>query len=207
VARSEGQTTETRTGAPVSSSSSLRTPALVARLRTPEVRRQILGVSPDAAAPPVMRLLQQFDKTFPVTDPPSYEPPAETSVAAQPVARRVPRVSSCSCSSSSHLTWGTRSPHFLTEMRDVHRSYGSITGCRCRRRGIGRRQKPASWSSLGTAGSGRLAIPRTHNARGSACPGDVSAPGIDVGDLKAGRLPWRSARPRKRTLDRRRYWE
>jgi N-acyl-D-amino-acid deacylase len=65
-------------------------PALVARLRTPEVRRQILGESPDAAAPPVMRLLQQFDKTFPVTDPPSYEPPAETSVAAQAVARRVP---------------------------------------------------------------------------------------------------------------------
>src|SRR5579859_2824452 len=38
-----------------------------------------------------------------------------------------PKYHASSCLASSHFTWGTRSPHLVTEMRDVHRSYGSIT--------------------------------------------------------------------------------
>src|SRR4051812_1264437 len=38
-----------------------------------------------------------------------------------------PVYQSSSCASSFHFTWGTLSPHFLVDTREVHRSYGSIT--------------------------------------------------------------------------------
>jgi N-acyl-D-aspartate/D-glutamate deacylase len=57
----------------------------VARLRSAEVREKVLLQASDGQHAP-RRFVTRFDKMFPLGDPPDYEPPADSSVAA--IARR-----------------------------------------------------------------------------------------------------------------------
>jgi N-acyl-D-aspartate/D-glutamate deacylase len=58
--------------------------ARVAEMRKQEFRQRLLAESPEAG--PSSMDCQDFERMFPLDDPPNYEPPAETSVAA--LARR-----------------------------------------------------------------------------------------------------------------------
>jgi len=59
----------------------------VAQLRRPEVRAQILSERPGEPTYLLLRFLSQFDRMFPFDNPPNYEPPLETSIAAQAEAQ------------------------------------------------------------------------------------------------------------------------
>jgi N-acyl-D-aspartate/D-glutamate deacylase len=61
-------------------------PERVARMRDPDVRRRILSGEP---APGLAFLAAQYDRIFPLGDPPDYEPPPEASVAAEAARRGV----------------------------------------------------------------------------------------------------------------------
>jgi len=60
-----------------------------ARLREPELRARLLAEDVSARGGFVGSVLQHYDKMFPLTDPPDYEPTADKSVAAQAVARGI----------------------------------------------------------------------------------------------------------------------
>jgi N-acyl-D-amino-acid deacylase len=61
--------------------------ALVAELRRPEVRAEILGWEPDSAT--AARLAHAYEHTFLLGDPPDYEPAPESSLAARAAAAGV----------------------------------------------------------------------------------------------------------------------
>jgi N-acyl-D-aspartate/D-glutamate deacylase len=62
----------------------------IAELRKPEVRAKILGEANDPDPKNKLGLrVRNFDDMYPLGDPPNYEPPAETSLAAQARARGV----------------------------------------------------------------------------------------------------------------------
>ena len=52
-------------------------------LRDPVVRAQLLSEDPDNPVIPLTRLGRAFERMFPLSDPPNYEPAPETSIAAQ----------------------------------------------------------------------------------------------------------------------------
>jgi N-acyl-D-aspartate/D-glutamate deacylase len=54
----------------------------VARLRQPEVRAALLAEEPGTSSAIARSLMQRWDQIFPLGDPPDYEPPAESSIAA-----------------------------------------------------------------------------------------------------------------------------
>jgi N-acyl-D-amino-acid deacylase len=54
----------------------------VARLRTPEVRRALLAEEPQTKNLVARVLMTRWDQMFPLGDPPDYEPPASSSIAA-----------------------------------------------------------------------------------------------------------------------------
>jgi N-acyl-D-aspartate/D-glutamate deacylase len=58
----------------------------LAILRTPDMRARMLSGEPASDNPFVRAVLRNFEKMFPLADPPDYEPPPETSLGA--VARR-----------------------------------------------------------------------------------------------------------------------
>jgi len=58
-------------------------PARVAELRKPEVRAAILGEAPAEANPLRDVVMTGLGRIYPMGDPPDYEPPAESSVAAR----------------------------------------------------------------------------------------------------------------------------
>jgi N-acyl-D-amino-acid deacylase len=62
----------------------------VARLTQPEVRAALLAEEPATRNPIARGLMQRWSQIFPLGDPPDYEPPASTSVAA--VAEREGRL-------------------------------------------------------------------------------------------------------------------
>ncbi|MDQ6696962.1 MAG: amidohydrolase family protein, partial [Actinomycetota bacterium] len=53
-----------------------------AQLRRPEVRARLLAEEPSTANPVALALMSRWDQMFPLGDPPDYEPPPATSVAA-----------------------------------------------------------------------------------------------------------------------------
>jgi N-acyl-D-aspartate/D-glutamate deacylase len=57
-------------------------PERVARLRDPRTRDAIIHEDPTGDVLPIVRTARQFDKTYLVTEPPTYEPGAGLSVAA-----------------------------------------------------------------------------------------------------------------------------
>jgi N-acyl-D-aspartate/D-glutamate deacylase len=57
----------------------------VAQMRKPEVRAQILSESPDDPTHPLQQFLTAFNRMFPVSDPPNYEPPRESSIGARAI--------------------------------------------------------------------------------------------------------------------------
>ncbi|MHA3791123.1 amidohydrolase family protein [Sphingomonas sp. YL-JM2C] len=61
----------------------------MARLRDPAVRARLLDEMPDAPVLPIHQLSRSYDRMFPMSDPPDYEPPLASSVAARAVARGV----------------------------------------------------------------------------------------------------------------------
>jgi len=58
----------------------------LARLKTPQMRARILGGEPASDNPFVKAVLRNFEKMFPLSDPPDYEPDPDTSLGAE--ARR-----------------------------------------------------------------------------------------------------------------------
>ena len=58
----------------------------LARLKTPQMRARILGGEPASDNPFVKAVLRNFEKMFPLSDPPDYEPDPGTSLGAE--ARR-----------------------------------------------------------------------------------------------------------------------
>ena len=62
----------------------------IIELRRPEVRERIVNEQPDIAATPIELMARQFGQAFPLSDPPDYEPPMSSSVAARAKTRRVP---------------------------------------------------------------------------------------------------------------------
>ena len=69
--------------------SSLPFDARIAELRKPEVRARILADQP-ATGHPLAVIGRSWEWMFPFGDPPNYEPPLETSIAAQARAKGVP---------------------------------------------------------------------------------------------------------------------
>jgi len=61
----------------------------VARLSDPRFRAQLLAEDPASERSPVIAVLQSFDKMFVLGDPPDYEQPPESSIAARAAARGV----------------------------------------------------------------------------------------------------------------------
>ena len=61
----------------------------VAEMRKPEVRARILADKPAGDGNPLLYLAQAWDWIFPLSDDPSYEPDASTSIAARARARGV----------------------------------------------------------------------------------------------------------------------
>jgi len=61
----------------------------VAAMRDPAMRHKLLGEAPGDADSTQRERLFDFDKLFPLSDPPDYEPPAEASIAA--IAARIGR--------------------------------------------------------------------------------------------------------------------
>ncbi|MET0374995.1 MAG: amidohydrolase family protein, partial [Rhizorhabdus sp.] len=55
----------------------------IARLRDPAVRKQLLSEMPDAPALPIHKLSRSYDRMFPMSDPPNYEPSLTNSVASR----------------------------------------------------------------------------------------------------------------------------
>ena len=53
----------------------------IVELRKPEVRERIISEPPSSEVLPIVLMARQFDKIFPLSDPPNYEPAPETSVA------------------------------------------------------------------------------------------------------------------------------
>jgi N-acyl-D-aspartate/D-glutamate deacylase len=64
----------------------LSVPERLARLRTPEMRARMLAGEPSSENPFVRAVLRNFERMFPLSDPPDYEPPPEASLGAE--ARR-----------------------------------------------------------------------------------------------------------------------
>lgn len=64
-------------------------PDKMRELRRPEVRERIIHETPTDPTLPLVRLGRSFDKTFPLSDPPNYEPAAETSISAIAAAKGV----------------------------------------------------------------------------------------------------------------------
>jgi N-acyl-D-amino-acid deacylase len=62
-------------------------PEKVAELRKPEVRAKLLSETPGEGPSALAMMSRTFDWMFPLSDPPDYEPPAETSIGA--TARRL----------------------------------------------------------------------------------------------------------------------
>ena len=58
-------------------------------LRKPEVRERIIHEAPVDPTLPLVKLGRSFEKLFPLTDPPNYEPAPETSIAAMARARGI----------------------------------------------------------------------------------------------------------------------
>lgn len=56
-------------------------------LRKPEMRAKLLMEEPQDPLIPLARFGRTFDQTYPLSDPPDYEPAPETSIAAQAKAR------------------------------------------------------------------------------------------------------------------------
>lgn len=54
----------------------------VAELRRPDVRERLVTEGPGTDSPIARALMSRWDQIFPLGDPPDYEPPRETSVAA-----------------------------------------------------------------------------------------------------------------------------
>jgi N-acyl-D-aspartate/D-glutamate deacylase len=54
----------------------------IVELRKPEIRAKIVREAPEVDVLPIVLAARQFGNTFPVTDPPTYEPDPATSVAA-----------------------------------------------------------------------------------------------------------------------------
>jgi N-acyl-D-amino-acid deacylase len=54
----------------------------IAELRKPDVRARLLGENPQGDVLPIVRMARQFAQTFVITDPPTYEPGRELSVAS-----------------------------------------------------------------------------------------------------------------------------
>ena len=63
--------------------------ARIAALRDPEVRARLLSEAPVDPVIPLSRMGRAFERMYPLNDPPNYEPPPETSIAAQARARGV----------------------------------------------------------------------------------------------------------------------
>lgn len=61
----------------------------IARLRDPAVRKMLLGETPRDGHPLAM-IARNWDWMFPMNDPPDYEPPLDTSIAAQAHAQGRP---------------------------------------------------------------------------------------------------------------------
>jgi N-acyl-D-amino-acid deacylase len=61
----------------------------VAEMRKPEVRRRIVDEDPTGNVLPLVLASRQFDQTYVITDPPTYEPAPELSVEAIAAARGV----------------------------------------------------------------------------------------------------------------------
>jgi N-acyl-D-amino-acid deacylase len=61
----------------------------IVELRKPQVRERLLNEVPQIPLLPLMALGRQFERTFPVSDPPDYEPPMRTSVAAEAERRGI----------------------------------------------------------------------------------------------------------------------
>ncbi len=61
----------------------------IAELRKPEVRAKLLMEEPLDALIPLSRFGRNFEKMYPLNDPPDYEPAQETSIAAQARARGI----------------------------------------------------------------------------------------------------------------------
>lgn len=59
----------------------------VKELRKPEVRARLLMEEPQDPLIPLARFGRTFEQTYPLGDPPDYEPAPETSIAAQATAR------------------------------------------------------------------------------------------------------------------------
>ena len=55
----------------------------MAALRTPELRARLLSEQANSDNPFVKAVLRNFEKMFPLSDPPDYEPRSETSLGAQ----------------------------------------------------------------------------------------------------------------------------
>jgi N-acyl-D-aspartate/D-glutamate deacylase len=55
----------------------------VVELRRPEIRARIIAEEPDEALMPLTALTRQFDLMYPISNPPDYEPPAGSNVAAR----------------------------------------------------------------------------------------------------------------------------
>jgi N-acyl-D-amino-acid deacylase len=63
--------------------------ARIAALRDPSMRQRLLAEQPSDAVAPLAIFGRTFERMFPLGDPPDYEPPPETSVAAQARAHGV----------------------------------------------------------------------------------------------------------------------
>jgi N-acyl-D-aspartate/D-glutamate deacylase len=61
----------------------------VVELRKPEVRARLLSEQPNDPSLPILKLCRTFDRMFELGDPPNYEPPLDTSVAAIAAKRGV----------------------------------------------------------------------------------------------------------------------
>ncbi len=57
-------------------------PQRVIELRKPEVRARLITETPDDPTLPLYKLSRTYERMFEMSDPPNYEPPLETSVAA-----------------------------------------------------------------------------------------------------------------------------
>ena len=61
----------------------------VRELRRPEIRQTLLSEQPGNPTAPLAVLGRSFARMFPVSDPPNYEPPLETSIAAEAARRNI----------------------------------------------------------------------------------------------------------------------
>jgi N-acyl-D-amino-acid deacylase len=64
-------------------------PQRMKELRRPDVRAQLIAETPDDPRAPLVLMGRKFDRMFPVSDPPDYEPPVENSIAAQAQRRGI----------------------------------------------------------------------------------------------------------------------